>query len=211
MLIPDFDYELSLLPPGTRYLLGIDEVGRGPWAGPVTLGAFLLDLKSFDLDLFQKLKVRDSKKLSQSQRETIVKEFRKLSFPFKTFSASSQKIDQQGIAFCLDSLLNSALSHFSGSFDFVLVDGNQNFSQEYIRAVISADAKTFSVASASIVAKVVRDLKMEAYHKEYPDYSFKDHKGYGTKKHLEALKKHGPCPIHRKSYKPIKKLIDTKH
>lgn len=209
MILPDFNYELSLLPPGTRYLLGIDEVGRGPWAGPVTLGAFLLDLKSFDLELFQKLRVRDSKKLSQSQREIIVKEFKKLSFPFKTFSASSQKIDQQGIAFCLDSLLNSALSHFSGSFDFVLVDGNQNFSQDYIRAVISADAKTFSVASASIVAKVVRDLKMETYHKEYPDYSFKDHKGYGTKKHLEALKKHGPCPIHRKSYKPIKKILSS--
>ena len=207
MINPDLGFEKSLLPTNTRFLLGIDEVGRGPWAGPVNIGAFLIDLNNFDLDLFQKLKVRDSKKLSPSQRQSIAKEFKNQGFDFKVFSASSKTIDEQGITFAIDSLINSALIHFRSLFDFALVDGKFNFASPQIKSLVSADSKTFSVASASIIAKVVRDLKMIEYHQFYPQYGFDKHKGYGTRQHLLALQTHGPCPIHRYSYRPLKKLI----
>jgi len=207
MINPNLDFEKSLFPANTRFILGIDEVGRGPWAGPVTVGAFLIDLNNFNLELFQQLKVRDSKKLSPSQRQLIAKEFKSQNYHFKVFSASSQTIDRQGIALTIDSLVNSALVHFCSLFDFALIDGNINFSSPQIKSLVSADSKTFSVASASVVAKVVRDLKMTEYHQLYPQYGFDQHKGYGTKQHLLALQTHGPCPIHRHSYRPIKKLI----
>jgi len=207
MITPDFEFEKSLLPSNCRFLLGIDEVGRGPWAGPVTIGAFLLDLKTFSPDEFIKLKVRDSKKLSTTQRQQINKYFKANNFDFKTFSASSLEIDQQGIAVCLQNLIKSALQTYRAIFDFCLIDGNFKVDSPSTTSVIKGDQQCFSIASASIVAKVDRDQVMDQFDLEFPVYGFKNHKGYGTAQHLEALKTHGPCEIHRKSYKPISALF----
>lgn len=224
---PDFTFEQSLLPSGTRFLLGLDEVGRGPLAGPVTIGAFLLDLKTFSPDEFLKLKVRDSKKLSANQRNNIKNYFLANNFSFQTFSCTSQEIDQQGIAVCIASLFTKALKHYSSAFDFCLIDGNpiaqierrsDNFfgalnactsphqkklSRDKVQFVVKGDSQCFSIASASIIAKVDRDLVMDEFDQQFPLYGFKTHKGYGTKKHLEAINIHGPCKIHRLSFNPI--------
>lgn len=231
MQLPDHQFELSLLPPRTRYLLGIDEVGRGPLAGPLTIGAFLLDLSIFSPDEFLKIKVRDSKKLSAVQRESIKKYFLQNNYSFQTFSCSSQEIDEQGISPCLSNLVIQALHHYSGLFDFCLIDGNpmphfldrsNDFFEAFnvhrtltsekkslpgkVKFVVKGDSKCFSIAAASIVAKVDRDAQMDSFDRQYPQYGFVSHKGYGTKVHLDALKTHGPCPIHRFSYQPIKNL-----
>ncbi len=220
MLLPDFSFEQSLLPPDARYLLGIDEVGRGPWAGPVTIGAFLLDLQSFSPDEFSKINVRDSKKLSPYQRQSIHEYFVKNNFQFHTFSCTSLEIDQQGIAACLQKLILEALIFFQSRFDYCLIDGNYQISPlsskgvsgkagQGILSVIKGDQKCFSIAAASIVAKVDRDLQMDQFDLQFPQYGFKSHKGYGTKQHLAALHTHGPCLIHRKSFEPIKKLFKS--
>jgi len=209
MIIPDFSFEQSLLPPGTRYLLGIDEVGRGPLAGPVTIGAFLLDLQTFSPDEFNRIKVRDSKKLSESQRQNIQKYFKQNNYSYATFSTTSQDIDTHGISVCIYRLISKALKFYSSQYDFCLIDGNFNkvplvkegFRE--IESIIQGDAKCFSIAAASIVAKVDRDSQMKKYDIDYPQYGFCSHKGYGTKLHLNAIKTHGPCPIHRLSFKPL--------
>jgi len=203
MISPDFNFEKSLLPPNCRYLLGIDEVGRGPLAGPVTVGAFLLDLHHFDPDIFNKIKVRDSKKLSNLQRSKIFKYFKETGQNFKTFSLPSDIIDRQGIAHAIHRLVESALHYYQSSFDFALVDGNYQISG--VKSVIKGDQLCFSVASAAICAKEVRDSVMDRYHQQYPQYGFSQHKGYGTKTHLEAIIRHGPCPIHRLSFAPLNK------
>jgi ribonuclease HII len=204
--LPDFNYELSLVPPGTRFLLGIDEVGRGPLAGPVTIGAFLLDLSNFDPNVFIKLGVRDSKLVSPAKRLKIQRSFVELGFSFSVFSCPSPDIDRQGIGVAIKSLISQALKHYCTSAQFCLIDGNYSLSHPKVRSVIKADTSCFSVAAASIVAKVDRDAQMDVYHLEYPNYGFAAHKGYGTKAHLQALSAYGPCPIHRRSFRPVRVL-----
>ena len=213
MLLPNIDFEKSLLPPGTRYLLGIDEVGRGPLAGPVTIGAFLLDLTTFDPSIFQKLKVRDSKMLTGVARLKIKNYFAANNYNFQTFSATSTDIDQKGITVCILDLISRALEHYRTNFDYCLIDGNYrldslpSLSREGAGkglSVVSGDAKCFSIAAASIVAKVDRDTQMDQFDKQFPHYGFAAHKGYGTHQHLESITKHGPSPIHRRSFSPFK-------
>ncbi|MFA6602600.1 MAG: ribonuclease HII [Candidatus Shapirobacteria bacterium] len=206
VITPDFGYELSLVPPGTRFLLGIDEVGRGPLAGPVTIGAFLLDLSTFDPEVFIKLGVRDSKLISPVKRQKINTSFVSLGFSFATYSLSSEDIDRQGIGVAIRSLISSALEHYRTKAQFCLIDGNYSLTHPRVRSVIKADTSCFSVAAASIVAKVDRDAQMDTYHQTYPNYGFAAHKGYGTKAHLAALTTHGPCPIHRRSFRPVRVL-----
>lgn len=226
MQIPDIDFEKSLLPPNCRFLLGIDEVGRGPLAGPVAIGAFLLDLSHFDLDFFLENKVRDSKTMSQKQRLHALSQFDQSNHCYKVFFAHSSVIDRIGIQPAIISIIKKALFEFHGQYDFVLLDGNLDpFSHSSERqsrdvgairsiphlSLASADTKCFSVAAASIVAKVARDQLMVDFDKKYPGYNFSAHKGYGTSAHFTALRRLGPCPIHRQSYKPIRKLSSFNH
>ncbi len=206
MISPNFDFEKSLLPPSCRFLLGIDEVGRGPLAGPVTIGAFLLDLGTFNPQEFINLSVRDSKLLSSRQRQKIF--YYLQSFRPQTFSAASVDIDQQGIGRTINLLVIQALRAFQGQFDFYLLDGFLPCQGEVSvgrrgLSIVKGDQKCFSIAAASIVAKVTRDCIMDGFDSQYPQYGFKHHKGYGTKQHLSALKLHGPCPIHRLSFRPL--------
>ncbi|MBI2465193.1 ribonuclease HII [Candidatus Shapirobacteria bacterium] len=206
MNLPDFKFEKSQLPSDCRYLLGIDEVGRGPFAGSVTIGAFLLDLHTFDPQEFINLGVRDSKLLSAQKRQKIHEHFLNSGHRFTTFSSTSVEIDKQGIAICIYSLITKALKFYRTNFDYCLIDGNYNVNKLInTQSIIKGDQKCFSIASASIVAKVDRDQQMDQCDKDFPDYGFSAHKGYGTKTHLEAIKKYGPCPIHRFSFSPISK------
>lgn len=225
---PNHDFELSLLPQNTRFLLGIDEVGRGPLAGPLTVGGFLLDLNIFSSAEFTEYKVRDSKKLSPHQRQIIHQYFVDNKYIFKTFSSSSVEIDKFGISVCLSNLISKILKHFSGQFDYCLIDGSpisrllvqsnnfdelstwattltarKNLLRGRLGFAVKGDAQCFSIASASIVAKVDHDQQMAKYDQLYPQYNFAKNQGYGTKQHLQALKTHGPCPIHRLSFHPI--------
>ncbi|MFA5894876.1 MAG: ribonuclease HII [Candidatus Shapirobacteria bacterium] len=208
MNLPDFKFEKSQVPPSCRYLLGIDEVGRGPLAGPVTIGAFLLDLHTFNPQEFINLGVRDSKLLSAQKRQKIHEHFLSSGQRFATFSSTSVEIDKQGIAVCIYSLITKALKFYSSSFDYCLIDGNYNVKKLVNTcSIIKGDQKCFSVASASIVAKVDRDKQMDIHAQNFPEYGFASHKGYGTKTHLEAIIKYGPCSIHRYSYQPLKKYV----
>jgi ribonuclease HII len=252
--VPDFNFEQSFLPSGCRYILGLDEVGRGPWAGPVTVGAFLLDLSTFDVNVFKNLKIRDSKLLSSSQRLHIFNYFQEQGYTASTFSASSEDIDQYGIALTLKLLFRQALKSFGNRFDIALIDGspvdlssikamsfsernhpsgyNEGVSTEKTllpdaddckqsalsksstftnkcKFIVKGDRRCFSIAAASIVAKVTRDHDLDLLDASYPQYGFKDNKGYGTKSHQAALNLHGPCPAHRRSYRPIKTLLSS--
>lgn len=206
---PDLFFELSLVPPNCRYVLGIDEVGRGPWAGPVTVGAFLLDLKNVNMGFFKKY-IRDSKSLTAQKRQIAFNEIEKNNYSFKTISVESKKIDKIGIQSAIIQSIYKLIKKFQGHFDFVLVDGNLKLKNaSFYRSVVKADSSCFSVAAASICAKVTRDQTMINLSSLYPGYGFDKNKGYGTKSHMEGLKKLGPCPIHRFSYKPILQLNNS--
>lgn len=205
IVLPDINFEKSLIPSNCRFLLGIDEVGRGPWAGPVTIGAFLIDLESFDSKFFKKLKVRDSKLLKDKDRQNIFNEFKRLDFDYQIFSKTAQEIDQLGLQIAINQCIESAVECYKNKADFVLVDGNMKLKLSLpYQSIVSGDQKCFSIAAAAICAKVTRDLEMQELHLLYPQYDFANNKGYGTSKHQVGLKKYGPCPIHRRSFKPIK-------
>lgn len=186
--LPDFDFEKSLLPPNTRYLLGID---------------------NFDPQIFINLKVRDSKLLSEKQRKVIVSEFNRFGFIYSTSSISSVDIGQQGISNSIKRLIVKTQRHFQSKFNFCIVDGNYNLGLPNTVSVVKADQKCFSVAAASIAAKVDRDTTMEMFHLKFPQYGFDRHKGYGTRRHSLALQTHGPCPIHWKSFRPISTFLQN--
>lgn len=204
IVLPNINFEKSLLPPNCRFLLGIDEVGRGPWAGPITIGAFLIDLHTFDLNLFTQLKVRDSKLLKDKDRQHILMEFSQQGFDYQIFSRSSREIDQIGLQVTINQTIQCAVESFQDKADFVIIDGNMKLDLclPYV-SIVSGDQKCFSVAAAAICAKVTRDLEMIRLHELYPQYDFASNKGYGTARHQAGLKIHGPCPVHRYSFKPI--------
>ena len=158
-----------------NYICGIDEVGRGPLAGPVVAGAVILPK---DCDI---LYINDSKKLTASKREELFQIIMEKAVSAKTALVSPQYIDVQP-----DILLNDAVN-------IPLVNIKQV-------PIIKGDAKSISIGAASIIAKVTRDAMMVEYDKIYPEYDFASNKGYGSAKHIEALKKYGPCPIHRRSF-----------
>jgi len=205
-LLPDSNFEKNLLPK-KRFILGIDEAGRGPWAGSVYAAAFLLDLKNFNLDFFLENKIRDSKTLSQKQRENAVEKIREKSYPFSVAHATAKEIDKLGILNATKLAIHRAIKPFLKKAEFILIDGNMSFELSLpYESIIKGDQKAYSIATASILAKVYRDKKMEKLDKDYPQYGFAQHKGYGTKQHQKALREHGPCPFHRFSYRPIRKL-----
>lgn len=204
---PDFEFEKSLTPNHCRYILGIDEVGRGPWAGPVAVGAFLLDINNFD-EIFFKNSIKDSKMLSFEKRNTAYQEINTRQFSYKVLFVEPAEIDSIGIQKAIYQSIENLIHIFSGQYDYALIDGNMKFeNQSLYKSVVKGDGKCFSIASASICAKVERDNEMIRLSKLYPGYDFENNKGYGTPNHVDGLKRQGTCPIHRKSYKPVKNFI----
>lgn len=178
-------------------LCGIDEAGRGPIAGSLVMAGVILNKDIAGLN--------DSKVLSEKKREAL--------FPliiensrYHIVSFTALQIDEMGISKCLAEGLKSIMKHID-SEDF-LFDGNSTFGVHGLRTMIKADAKIPEVSAASVLAKVTRDREMVELAKKFPEYGFEGHKGYGTKTHVDAIKKHGYCEIHRRSFK-LKALEPT--
>ena len=175
-----------------QFLCGIDEAGRGPLAGPLLVAGVILEKDILGLN--------DSKVLSEKKREKLFDEIIENSKYHIVFK-SAKEIDEFGISFCLKSSIleiMEQLQEFSSNF---LMDGNTNFGIQNLQKEIKADAKYKEVSAASILAKVSRDRFMDSISNQYPNYDFIKHKGYGTKAHIEAIKKFGRSDIHRFSYK----------
>lgn len=193
-----YDKDKSFLKDG--YIVGVDEVGRGPLAGPIVAAAVVLDLNykgSEDLILH----INDSKKLSAQLREELDILIKERAISYSIMEIDNNEIDTKGIAWCNNEVLKRACEGVLVKPDLVLSDGyaikNCMYSNEFI---IKGDAKSASIACASIIAKVYRDNIMKKYAEVYPEYVFEKNVGYGTKEHIEAIKKYGCTPIHRKSF-----------
>ena len=207
MIIPTFEKEIKLRKNGYKFIAGIDEVGRGPLAGPVVACAVVIKLKVKS----EKLKVfggiRDSKQLSERQREKFYEILTNDSHVHYGIGIVSEKIiDKINILQATFLAMKKAVENLKVKPDFLLIDGKWTLEDYPISqtAIIKGDKKVFSIAAASIIAKVTRDRMLVKLRQKYPQYGFEKHKGYGTKLHLEMLKKYGPCKIHRKSFKPVK-------
>ncbi|MDD4202726.1 MAG: ribonuclease HII [Candidatus Omnitrophica bacterium] len=193
--------ENNLNSRGYKNIAGLDEAGRGPLAGPVVASCVIL--KKYDFSN----RIYDSKALTRKARELAYDEIIKNSC-YGVGIVEHSLIDKINILQASARAMELAVEDMGVEPDYLLVDGQLPLqiycNKEYIP---KGDQKSLSIASASIIAKVTRDRIMEDYDKIYPNYGFAKHKGYGTKFHCEALKEHGPCPIHRRSFSPVARLI----
>lgn len=189
---------------GYRYIAGIDEVGRGPLAGSVYAAAVILDIKK---DI---LGIKDSKKLSSVKRDTLSKEIKQYSLSWSIGKASVEEIDKLNILNATKLAMKRAVAGLSIQPQILLIDAVKlpDIKIEQI-SIIKGDDKSVSIGAASIIAKVERDSYMNDMSKLYPEYKFESNKGYGTSEHISALKKFGPCSIHRKTF--IKNFIGENH
>lgn len=202
MILPTIKEENRLFKKGYELIAGVDEAGRGSLAGPVVAAAVGWDgkMSKKDREYFFGA-VRDSKLLSAKKREELFLRIRDF-FPCKAASVSEKAIDKTNILTASLEAMRRAAGGLQPAPDFIILDGRFTLEDLPVnqKAVIGGDRKIFLVAAASIVAKVTRDKIMRKLDEKYPSYGFAVHKGYGTKAHFTALKKHSPCPIHRKSF-----------
>ena len=189
--------ERELLSKGYRYIVGVDEVGRGPLAGPVVCAAVVMPL---DEELLIE-GVDDSKKLSEKKRETLSKLIKERAIAYTIVEVSEKIIDEINILEATRLGMKQAVEGLSVPPDIVLTDGNMTIDIPFKQhSVIGGDALSYSIGAASIIAKVHRDHMMDEYAKEYPAYAFEKNKGYGTAVHIQAIKEQGLCPIHRRTF-----------
>ncbi len=195
-------YENKCYNRGCKYICGIDEVGRGPLAGPVVAAAVILKKDSY----FEGL--NDSKKLSKKKREELFEQITKEAVAYSICEVDNIEIEKYNIYNAARIAMMRAVEKLDIKPDFLLIDAMpfENYSIPNF-SMIKGDEKSVSIAAASVVAKVYRDNLMEKYAKEYPYYDFENNAGYGTKKHLDALEKYGVSPIHRRDFEPIKSII----
>ena len=197
---PDLSAEQSAWAEGLRDVCGIDEAGRGPWAGPVVAAAVVLNPDDIPAGL------RDSKALTEARREALFDPIMKAA-RVGIGIAEADRIDSENILQANFWAMSEALSQLDG-VALALIDGNRAPKLPCrTQTIIKGDATSLSIAAASIIAKVTRDRIMAAHDVTYPDYGFARHKGYGTPLHQAALARHGPCPLHRKSFAPIAALL----
>lgn len=183
-------------------IIGIDEVGRGCWAGPVAVGAYIFEFNSKLLD-----KIHDSKQLSKIQRDSVYKELSTHSY--SVLLGNLDEINEVGIGKTVEHLIDRVIERYYDNHTYFLIDGQ--FSKSFCdhsAKVIHGDATYYSIAAASILAKVERDTLMEKFDSEYPAYGFAKHKGYATKFHRDALARLGVTDLHRTSFTPIRDLVN---
>ena len=189
-----------------KIIVGVDEAGRGPLCGPVVAACCILPRD------YKNEHINDSKKLSEKKREIAYKEIIENALDYGIGIVDAKRIDELNIYEATKEAMHIAISKLKISYDLILTDAMklQNEKVEVI-PLIKGDAKCECIAAASIIAKVTRDHILEEYDEKYPQYGFKSHKGYGTKKHIEAIKQYGIIKdFHRESYEPIKSLIKNK-
>ncbi|OGW83488.1 MAG: ribonuclease HII [Omnitrophica bacterium RIFCSPHIGHO2_02_FULL_51_18] len=193
-------HDQHFLDQGFKSLAGVDEAGRGPLAGPVVASAVIVRDFLFSSD------INDSKKMTPKAREIAYEEILEKSV-VGIGVIDSPLIDEINIFEATMRAMQEALTRLGEIPDCVLIDGPKAPKLPFKQIpIINGDAVSFSIACASVVAKVTRDRIMKYYDRIYPEYGFGRHKGYGTQEHVEALKKHGPCKIHRRSFEPVKSL-----
>lgn len=188
-------YENQLLEAGNKLIGGIDEAGRGPLAGPVVVAGVIMPLGESDLIDG----VNDSKKLSAKKRDKLYDEILAKAIDVQVAVVDNKTIDEINILNATKQGMLQCIEGFS-EVDCVLIDAVKLDTSVRTLSIVHGDALSYSIAAASIVAKVTRDRMMEEFDKSYPQYGFAKHKGYGTAAHIAALKQYGPCPIHRRSF-----------
>ena len=190
-------YERALLAKGMQYIAGVDEVGRGPLAGPVVCAAVIMPLGEEDLVIG----VDDSKKLSEKKREQLAEEIKKKALCYTIVEIDEKTIDEINILEATRLGMKRAIETLAITPDTVLTDGNMTIDIVHPQhSVIHGDALSYSIGAASIIAKVYRDKLMDEYATQYPHYAFEKNKGYGTAAHIQGIKEYGICPIHRKTF-----------
>lgn len=192
------EIEQSLWAQGAGSIAGVDEAGRGPLAGPVVAASVIFP-RGVMIE-----GVNDSKKLTEDRREKLYDAIRLQALAVGVGIVNHEVIDRVNILQATILAMHKSIEDMKAKPDFVIVDGN-SFKHETLRYqnVIGGDAKSFTIAAASIIAKVTRDRMMREFDRQYPDYGFAQHKGYGTKRHLDAIREFGLCEIHRKTFHSI--------
>ena len=190
----NLNFENELLSEGVTLIAGMDEAGRGPLAGPVVAAAVIMPLDEIIPG------VDDSKKVSEKKREILFEKIKEKAIAYKIVAVDEKTIDEINILEATKKAMKECVSGLSVRPEIVLVDAVKLDLGVPSKAIIKGDALSYSIAAASILAKVYRDHLMESYDEIYPAYGFKKHKGYGTKAHIDAIKEIGPRPIHRRSF-----------
>jgi ribonuclease HII len=201
---PSFIEEKTLRAQGYELIAGIDEVGRGALMGPVMAAAVILPEK---IKGKWKSKVRDSKMLTPEGREFLFDYICRAAVSYGVGSSSNEEIDSVGIAKATRLAMVRAIKQLKPQPQFLLID-YVKLHESYIpqKGIVHGDSLSFSIACASIIAKVTRDRLVTEMDKDYPGYNFASHKGYGTEEHLACLLEKGPCPLHRRSFSPVGEL-----
>ena len=196
------DFQEQFYSDKVKLIVGVDEAGRGPLAGPVVAAACILPRAYINKE------INDSKQLSEKKREELFDIIKENAIAYGVGIVSAEEIDTLNIYEATKKAMKEAIANLKHDFDLILTDAMplKGFDVEVI-PIIKGDAKALPIAAASIIAKVTRDRMMRELGEKYPEYGFEIHKGYGTKKHMDALKKYGPIQgIHRYSYKPVQKI-----
>ena len=196
-----WEIEEGLIAQGVTAICGVDEAGRGPLAGPVCAAAVILP------DHLEIPGLNDSKKLTDKKRRELFPIIKEQAVAYGIAFASEQEIDEMNILQATFLAMQRAIDQLEGKANFALIDGNRE--KDFglpVMTVVKGDSRSANIAAASVLAKVTRDLYMEELAKEYPQYGFEIHKGYGTKAHYAALTQHGACPAHRATF--LKKFYE---
>lgn len=202
--MPDFSYELKAKEKGYKLVCGVDEAGRGPLAGPVCAAAVILP-EGLEIE-----GLNDSKKLTEAKREKLFDIIIEKAISYSVAFGTVEEIEEHNILNATFIAMNKAIDGLDVAPDYALIDGNRVPKGIKIdcETVIKGDAKSASIAAASVLAKVTRDRLLLRYAEKYPEYGFEKHKGYGTAAHYDAVREHGLCPVHRPSF--FKKFFEEK-
>lgn len=201
---PDNKEEKNLYKKGFQRIAGIDEAGKGALAGPLVAAAVILPLN-------HKISgINDSKKLSAKKREDLFVKIKRKAISWAVHMIENDEIDKKGITWANLKAIEKCIDKLHKKPDFVLIDAVKIKHQIPTKSIIKGDEKVISIAAASIIAKVTRDALMNSYRHLYPEYKFPIHKGYGTSLHKKLIKKHGPSPIHRESFMPLRRMRNKK-
>lgn len=191
-----YNFDLQFVKDGKNLIAGVDEAGRGPLAGPVCVASVIMPLETDKIITG----VNDSKKLTEKKREMLFDEIINTAIDYKIEFVSEKEIDDINILNATKQGMKRAICGLKSKPDLVLIDAVNLDVEIPTESIIKGDAKSYNIAAASILAKVSRDRLMLKLDAKYPEYNFKKHKGYGTKEHIENLKKFGKCEIHRNSF-----------
>ncbi|MCD7894230.1 MAG: ribonuclease HII [Erysipelotrichaceae bacterium] len=196
------EYEQAAYQKGKKYIIGLDEAGRGPMAGPLVVAGVIFPKGYVNNE------INDSKKLSEKKREKLFEIIKQDALSYQIEIISIEDVDNLNVYQASRLGMIQAIEHISIKPDYALSDAMPLGNIIEHEAIIKGDSKSISIGAASILAKVTRDHIMQEYDKQYPQYGFAKHKGYPTKQHKEALQKYGVTPIHRRSFQPVKDALN---